>query len=155
MRRQSHLCKKKTTISQIFHRRMIVRRGFGIGTSSQQLNIASCCKAKLTIDDENRLQKRPWKIEPCDLQVILVLTFLSGPTVLCLPKRSNRVARQTTPLFLAKTSNAISEGHTFPNFTPSQLAVVTRELTITFCNTPSDNYCRILAHICCRLNIAR
>ena len=155
MRRQNHLCKKKTTISQIFHRRMIVRRGFGIGTSSQQLNIASCCKAKLTINDENRLQKRPWKIEPCDLRVVLVLNFSSVSTVQGEPSRFNSVARQTSPLLPAKTSNAINKGHTFLNFTLSQLAVGTREQTITFCNTPSDNYCRIFAHICCRLNIAR
>ena len=63
--------------SQICRGRMRVQKWcVGTGMSDQQLYIRSCCKAKPTINDQIQLHKRPRKIEPCYLQVILGVEFL-------------------------------------------------------------------------------
>jgi hypothetical protein len=90
-------------ISQICHgRTRVQKRRVGAGMSARQIHIVSWCRAKPTPIDQIEWHKRPWEIEACDWQAILVDEFLvrsSGtvPTVTLQKRQPDKLALYRLP----------------------------------------------------------
>ncbi len=89
--------------SKIRHGRMRVqKRSVGAGMSAGQIHIVSFCEAKPTPIDQIQWHRRPWEIEACDWQPILVDEFLvrsSGtvPTVTIQKRQLDKLALYRLP----------------------------------------------------------
>ena len=90
-------------ISQICHGRLRVqRRRVGADTSARQIHIASWFNATLTPIDQIEWHKRPWEIEACNWQTVLVDEFLlraisKASTVKVQRNQSDRLAPYRFP----------------------------------------------------------
>lgn len=112
-------------ISQICHGRLRVqRRRVGAGTAARQIHIASCCKATLTPIDQIEWHKRPWEIEACNWQTVLVDEFLlrasgKASTVKVQRHQSDRLALYRLPKTMTPAAK-VTPVSTVPrlNYTP-------------------------------------
>ena len=112
-------------ISQICHGRLHVqRRRVGAGKAARHIHIASWFKATLTPIDHIEWHKRPWEIEACNWETVLIDEFLlwasgKASTVKVQRDQSDRLALYRLPKTMTPAAK-VTPVSTVPrlNYTP-------------------------------------